>query len=79
PHQYLMRVAPLERAEHVIEAETASKRLAAQLKINEGDPLLVLTRRTWSRGQVASFVRLIHPASRYRFVGTFQVGAPLTP
>ncbi|HFK1824922.1 TPA: histidine utilization repressor [Stenotrophomonas maltophilia] len=79
PHQYLMRVAPLERAEHVIEAETASKRLAAQLKINEGDPLLVLTRRTWSRGQVASFVRLIHPASRYRFVGTFQVGAPLNP
>lgn len=77
PHQYLMRVAPLERAEHVIEAETASKRIASQLKINEGDPLLVLTRRTWSRGQVASFVRLIHPASRYRFVGIFQVGAPL--
>lgn len=79
PHQYLMRAAPLERAEHVIEAETASKRLAAQLQIDEGDPLLVLTRRTWSRGQVASHVRLIHPASRYRFVGAFRVGAPLAP
>ncbi len=79
PHQYLMRAAPLERAEHVIEAETANKRLAAQLHVAEGDPLLVLTRRTWSRGQVASFVRLIHPASRYRFVGAFQVGAPFTP
>ncbi|MGN6224850.1 histidine utilization repressor [Pseudoxanthomonas sp.] len=79
PHQYLMRVAPLERTEHVIEAETANKRLAAQLEIAEGDPVLVLTRRTWSRGQVVTWVRLTYPASRYRFVGTFQVGATLTP
>lgn len=75
PHQYLMRVAPLERTEHVIEAEVAQKRMAAQLDIQEGDPLLVLTRRTWSRGQVASYVRLISPASLYRFVGSFSVGA----
>lgn len=74
PHQYLMRVAPLQRTEHAIEAEIAPRRLAAQLDIGEGDPLLVLTRRTWSRGQVASYVRLISPASQYRFVGSFEVG-----
>lgn len=79
PHQYLMRAAPLERAEHVIDAEIASKRTATLLDINEGDPLLVLTRRTWSRGAVASYVRLTYPAVRYRFVGAFQVGNPLTP
>lgn len=79
PHQYLMRAAPLERTEHVIDAETANKRMAGLLDVGEGDPLLVLTRRTWSRGQVASYVRLTYPAARYRFVGSFQVGNPANP
>ena len=74
PHQYLMRVAPLQRTEHVIEAEAADRRGAAMLDVANGDPLLTLTRRTWSRGHVASYVRLVHPAGRYRFVGAFQVG-----
>lgn len=74
PHQYLMRVAPLQRTEHVIEAEAADKRLAKILDIAPGEPLLTLSRRTWSRGQVASYVRLTHPAGKYRFVGSFQVG-----
>lgn len=74
PHQYLMRVAPLQRTEHVIEAEAANKRLARILDIAPGEPLLTLSRRTWSRGRVASHVRLTHPAGKYRFVGSFQVG-----
>ena len=74
PHQYLMRNAPLQRIEHVIEAEAASKRIARLMQVPEGAPLLTLIRRTWSRGQVASFVRLTHPADRYRFVGAFHVG-----
>jgi len=74
PHQYLMRTAPLQRTEHVIEAAAANKRLARVLGIGPSDPLLTLTRRTWSRGHVASYVRLTHPAGKYRFVGSFQVG-----
>lgn len=74
PHQYLMRTAPLQRTEHVIEAAAANKRLARVLKVEHGDPLLTLSRRTWSRGHVASYVRLTHPAGKYRFVGAFQVG-----
>jgi len=74
PHQYLMRTAPLQRTEHTIEAEAANKRLAKVLGTEVGDPLIALSRRTWSRGHVASFVRLTHPAARYRFVGSFQVG-----
>lgn len=74
PHQYLMRTAPLQRTEHVIEAEAANKRLAKILDIAPGEPLLTLSRRTWSRGHVASYVRLTHPAGKYRFVGSFQVG-----
>ena len=78
PHQYLMRNAPLQRIEHVIEAEAASKQMAKLLQVTEGGPLLTLIRRTWSRGQVASFVRLTHPAERYRFVGDFHVGGNST-
>lgn len=74
PHQYLMRTAPLQRTEHVIEAEAANKRVARVLDVAPGDPLLTLSRRTWSRGHVASYVRLTHPAGKYRFVGAFQVG-----
>lgn len=74
PHQYLMRAAPLQRAEHTVEAEAASKRLARVLDVAPGDPLLTMSRRTWSRGHVASYVRLTHPAGKYRFVGAFQVG-----
>lgn len=74
PHQYLMRAAPLQRIEHVIEAEAAGKRLARILCVDPGDALLTLVRRTWSRGHVASYVRLTHPAEKYRFVGSFQVG-----
>lgn len=74
PHQYLMRTAPLQRTEHVIEAEAAGRRMAKVLGTAFGDPLIALSRRTWSRGHVASFVRLTHPAAKYRFVGAFQVG-----
>jgi GntR family histidine utilization transcriptional repressor len=79
PHQYLMRTAPLQRTEHVIEAEAASKRIAKVLEVADGTPLLTLSRRTWSRDHVASYVRLTHPAGRYRFVGAFQVGDAPTP
>ena len=79
PHQYLMRTAPLQRTEHVIEAEAANKRLAKVLDVAPGDPLLTLSRRTWSRGHVASYVRLTHPAGKYRFVGSFQVGDSPSP
>lgn len=74
PHEYLTHAAPLERTEHAIEAELANKATAKLLQIEAGDPLLTLTRRTWSRGRVASFVRLSYPAASYRFVGTFNVG-----
>lgn len=74
PHEYLTRTAPLERTEHTIEAELANKGTAKVLQLDAGSALLTLRRRTWSRGRVASFVSLIHPAANYRFVGTFHVG-----
>jgi GntR family transcriptional regulator, histidine utilization repressor len=71
PNQYLMRVAPLQRVEYRIEAAQPDAATVSQLKMDEGEPCLVLHRRTWSREQVASVVDLWHPGSRYRFTGHF--------
>lgn len=79
PHEYLTRIAPLERTEHEIEADVANTKVAKTLRIEAGDPLLILSRRTWSRNRVASLVRLTHPAAIYRFVGAFQVGNGPSP
>lgn len=69
PHEYLMRVAPLQRAEHVLRAALPPAEVAAALEMDEGEPCLLLLRRTWSSGIVASSVRLFYPASRYEFAG----------
>ncbi|MGU7785147.1 histidine utilization repressor [Burkholderia sp. PU8-34] len=71
PHRYLMRVAPLQRVEYRIEAASPAPEHRRQLRMGDVEPCLVLHRRTWSQGGVASVVNLWHPGSRYRFTGYF--------
>ncbi|RQH07584.1 histidine utilization repressor [Paraburkholderia dinghuensis] len=71
PNQYLVRVAPLQRVEYRIEALAPEGDTREYLSMNQAEPCLVLHRRTWSRGVVASVANLWHPGSRYRFTGHF--------
>jgi GntR family transcriptional regulator, histidine utilization repressor len=71
PNQYLVRVAPLQRVEYRIEAATPEADIRAHLAMGETEPCLVLHRRTWSQGVVASIANLWHPGTRYRFTGHF--------
>jgi GntR family transcriptional regulator, histidine utilization repressor len=71
PNQYLVRVAPLQRVEYRIEALAPEGDTRARLAMGDVEPCLVLHRRTWSRGLVASVANLWHPGSRYRFTGHF--------
>jgi GntR family transcriptional regulator, histidine utilization repressor len=71
PNQYLVRVAPLQRVEYRIEAATPDDGTRALLTMDPLEPCLVLHRRTWSQGVVASIANLWHPGSRYRFTGHF--------
>lgn len=71
PNQYLVRVAPLQRVEYRIEAAAPEGDTQRLLTMGEREPCLVLHRRTWSKGSVASVVNLWHPGSRYRFTGHF--------
>jgi GntR family histidine utilization transcriptional repressor len=71
PNQYLVRVAPLQRVEYRIEAAVADDETRRLLTMDPLEPCLVLHRRTWSQGAVASVANLWHPGSRYRFTGHF--------
>ncbi len=71
PNQYLTRVAPLQRVEYRIEAAMPGAETRRRLAMDDREPCLMLHRRTWSQGMVASVANLWHPGSRYRFTGHF--------
>ena len=71
PNAYLMRVAPLQGVSFEIEACTAPRHIAELLQLRAHEPCLVLHRQTHSKGMVASVASLWHPATRYRFAGSF--------
>jgi GntR family histidine utilization transcriptional repressor len=75
PNAYLSRVAPIEAVEHVIEAVMPTSLVARWLQVRAPEACLQINRRTWSRGLVATFAKLVHPGSRYRLGGY----VPLAP
>lgn len=74
PNEYLMEIAPVQQAEHIIEAVTCKKEIRKRLKIKPDEPCLSLTRRTWSFDMVATYSIIISPGSRYKLVGKFTRG-----
>jgi GntR family histidine utilization transcriptional repressor len=79
PGEYLVRNVPFDEIEHVVDAVLPSAAQAQQLAMPAGDPCLLLTRRTWTRGVPVTLVRCLHPASRYRLGSRFRAdGNPVT-
>jgi GntR family histidine utilization transcriptional repressor len=72
PHDYLIRVAPLQEAEHLLRAEMPDERTRKLLAMSRDEPCLVVIRRTWTAGQIASVARLYYPGSRYQLSGRFR-------
>ncbi|HEV3179175.1 MAG TPA: histidine utilization repressor [Steroidobacteraceae bacterium] len=72
PHEFLMRVAPLQRAEHTVRAVVPERRIRRLLKLEPGEACLLILRRTFSNGRIASVVDLYHPGSRYELAATCQ-------
>ncbi len=79
PNEYLMKVAPLADVEHTIDAVLPNREKMELLQIPEDEPCLLLHRKTWSRGQVASRAWLTHPSSRYRLGARFSQDDPASP
>ncbi len=72
PHDYLIEVAPLQQAEHVLRAQMPDERTRKLLAMKKDEPCLVVIRRTWSADEIASVARLYHPGSRYELSGRFR-------
>ena len=72
PSEFLVRNVPFDQIEHVVDAVLPTPEQAALLEMNVGEPCLLLTRRTWSRGVPITLVRCLHPASRYRLGSRFR-------
>jgi len=73
PNEHLMSMGSLEEVEHVIQAIPADEKSRALLEMQPGEPLLLLRRRTWSRGMIATSARLLHPGSRFSLAGRMTV------
>jgi len=74
--EYLVATVPLDEVEHVVDAVQPTAGEAELLAVRPDTPCLVLTRRTWAGGVVVTFVRCIHPGTRYRLGSRFRVNGP---
>jgi GntR family transcriptional regulator, histidine utilization repressor len=72
PHDYLIKAAPLQEAEHLLRAEMPDEPTRKLLAMKRDEPCLVVIRRTWTAGQIASVARLHYPGSRYEMSGRFR-------
>jgi GntR family histidine utilization transcriptional repressor len=72
PHEFLIRIAPLQRAEHTVRAVSPERRIRRLLKLDASEPCLLIRRRTFSQGRVASLADLYHPGSRYELAANCQ-------
>ncbi|WP_213333480.1 UTRA domain-containing protein [Acidithrix sp. C25] len=69
PTEYLIAVAPIQRVEYVITAMVPTLHIANVLEMVPHEPVLMLRRRTFAFGKVASLAELHHPSSRFEFSG----------
>ena len=73
PNEYLTRIAPLQRVEHRVNAAMPDARTRAMLGLAEGEPVLRMTRRTWSRSRLVSHAWLTHPGTRFELSAAFSI------
>lgn len=71
PSAYLSAISPLQEAEHVVRAVMPDKDIRRNLEMADGEPCLVVSRRTWAHGRPVSFARLYHPGSRFELSGHY--------
>ena len=74
-YDYLQSCMPMTEVEHVISAIPAGIETAELLQLKEGEPCLMLHRRTWSGTTVATVNTLIYAGSRYSLGSRYATAA----
>jgi GntR family histidine utilization transcriptional repressor len=72
PSEYLVACVPVDQVEHVVDAVLPTADQARRLEMSAEEPCLQLTRRTWFHEALVTWVRCLHPASRYRLGSRFR-------
>ncbi|MDG1438797.1 MAG: histidine utilization repressor [Emcibacteraceae bacterium] len=72
PYEYLIKKAPLQKVEHIVKAIIPTAGIKNLLDMSDDDACLLIERRTWTKGRVASTAKLYHPGSRYELSGLFK-------
>ncbi|MEM7353084.1 MAG: histidine utilization repressor [Acidobacteriota bacterium] len=67
--EYLLAITPVSELEHVVRAIVPSEAERELLDLGPYEPCLLVHRRSWSWGRVATDVTLTYPASRYELRG----------
>ena len=75
PADYLLKVAPEYRAEHIVEALLPEAWIRQLLEINDAEPCLALRRITWVAGCVATMSYFYYPGLVTVWVGDFLQAA----
>lgn len=73
PSEYLLKIAPVTEAEHVVEASLPDPLIRKLLHMSQEEPCLVLYRTTWVGAAVATRNRFVYPGSRFRIGGRFRI------
>lgn len=79
--EYLQSCTPVTEVEHVICALRPDEERRQQLKLRDGEPCLVLKRRTWSGDAIVTVNRFIYPGEHYSLGSRYKLGdnAPTLP
>lgn len=65
-YEYLMKVCPINEADHLIEAVVPSLEQSKWLNIALTEPCLKISRTTYAEQHIASFAYLYHPGTRFQ-------------
>lgn len=71
PGTWLLHNVAWSEGEHSIRAISADTMIAKQLQVADRTACISIARRTWRAGDLITFVRLIYPGDRHRFVVRF--------
>lgn len=77
PGSWLLKNVSFSEGEHSIRAISADAMMAKKLQVVERTACISIARRTWLNGDLITFVRLIYPGDRHRFVVRFTPSAPV--
>jgi GntR family transcriptional regulator, histidine utilization repressor len=79
PGSWLLKNIPFSEGEHSIRAISADAMMAKRLQVVERTACMSIARRTWYNGELITFVRLIYPGDRHRFLVRFKPSLGLAP